>query len=87
MHSKHVNIRHLQAMLSEYVFEIKRRTEMYIHDWNRFIMYSFVETPLEFGSTVSYSLIKQFHILLYALIISPVLVWLIKQPHTALHTA
>jgi len=73
--------------MSEYVCKIKCRTEMYVHDLNRFIMYSFVKNPLGFWSTVSYLLITHFHVLLYAVIISPALVWLINQQHTALRTA
>lgn len=86
MHYKHVNIRPLQVTMSEYVCKIKC-TDMYVYEFNRFIMYSIVTNPLGFLSTVSYLLIKQFHTLLHAVIISPALVWLINQPHTALHTA
>ena len=39
---------HLQVTMSEYVCKIKRRTEMYVRDWNRFLMYSFVKNLLGF---------------------------------------
>ena len=69
--------------MSEYVGKLKHT---YVHDLNIFLM-QLRRNSAVIMKHVSYLLIKHFHILLYALIISPTLVCLVKQPPTALQTA